>query len=326
MSLEKTIEFIKNHNKFLITSHTNLEGDALGSELAFYRLIKKLGKTSVILNEDDIPYGYDFLPSLDLVRKFKRNIKDINFDCLVALDCSDLKRTGEVYTINKNNFPILNIDHHISNANFGTVNWVRPEASCCCEMIYKLYKKLKINLDKDSALSLYVGILTDTGSFHYTNTSAAVHKITSELLKHNINISEVYRKVYGNIPFADLKLLAQILPTMKRAVKGKLIWFEIKKDVFKSRKRIFIDLSESILNFARTVKDAEVAVLFKENLSLTNEVRVNFRSQGKIDVNRVANFFGGGGHKTASGATVKGKIDDVRRRVLAKIRAAINKI
>lgn len=326
MSLDKSIEFIKKYNKFLITSHTNLEGDALGSELAFYRLIKKLGKPAVILNEDNIPYGYDFLPNLNVIRKFKRNIKDINFDCLVALDCSDLKRTGEVYTINENNFPILNIDHHISNANFGSVNWVKPKASCCCQMIYELYKRLKVPLDRDTALSLYVGILTDTGSFRYTNTSAAVHKITAELLQHDINVSFVYRKVYGNIPFTDLKLLTEILPTMKRAVRGKVVWFQIKKDIFKNRKKICIDLSESILNFARTIKDAEVAVLFKENLGVKDEVRVNFRSQGKIDVNRVANFFGGGGHKTASGATVKGKIEEVRKRVLAKIREAIDKI
>jgi phosphoesterase RecJ-like protein len=326
MSLDKTIEFIKNHNKFLITSHTNLEGDALGSELAFYKLIKKLGKLAVILNEDSIPYGYDFLPNLNVVRKFKRNIKDINFDCLVALDCSDLKRTGEVYTINKEGLPILNIDHHISNAYFGSVNWVDPNASCCCQMIYELYKKLKLPVDKDTALFLYVGIVTDTGSFRYTNTSAAVHKITADLLQQDINISEVYRNVYGNIPFANLKLLAEILPTMKRVVRGKVVWFQIKKDVLKGKKRILIDLSENILNFARMIKDAEVAVLFKENLGLENEVRVNFRSQGKIDVNRIANFFGGGGHKTASGATVKGKIEEVRKRVLAKIREAINKV
>jgi len=323
MSLDNAIDFIKKHNRFLITSHTNLEGDALGSELAFYRLIKKLGKAAVILNEDGIPYGYDFLPGLGVIRKFKRNIKDINFDCFAALDCSDLKRTGEVYTINKNNLPILNIDHHISNANFGSVNWVKPQACCCCQMIYELYKRLRVPLDRDTALFLYVGILTDTGSFRYTNTNATVHKITAELLQYGIDVSGVYTRVYGSVPFADLKLLAQILTTMKRAAAGKVVWFQVKRDIFKKKKRILIDLSESILNFARTVKDAEVVVLFKENLGVKDEVRVNFRSQGKVDVNRIANFFGGGGHKTASGATVKGKIEDVRKRVLAKIRAAI---
>jgi phosphoesterase RecJ-like protein len=319
MSINKAVACIKKYKAFLIASHTNMEGDALGSELAFYRLIKKLGKRAVILNEDDVPYGYDFLPGLKAIRKFRKNIKGLEFDCFAVLDCSDLRRTGDVYTVNKNKATILNIDHHISNARFATVNWVEPYASCTCEMIYKLYRRLKVKIDKEAALYLYAGILTDTGSFRYTNTSALTHKITADLLRCGVRPLEVYKNVYGNIPFADLKLFTRILPTMQRIARGKVVYFQIAKKML--RKNLCFDLSENILTFARMIKDIEVAVLFKENLGPRNEVRVNFRSQGKIDVNKIAQFFGGGGHKTASGATVKGRLAEVKRRVLNKIKA-----
>lgn len=325
MNLKKIIKCIRKNNNFLITSHTSAEGDALGSELAFYRLIKALGKKATVLNEDYLPYGYDFLPGVTNIRKFKKNARKIPFDVLVVLDCSDLKRTGEVYTINQDNKPVINIDHHISNSRFGSFNWVEPFASSTSEMIYKLFKKMRLPVDKDSALLLYVGILTDTGSFRYSNTTAATHAIIARLLGHRFNIPQIYKQVYEDIPFADMKLLSMILPTMKRELGGKIVWFQIKKDVIKRQKAISFDLTEHILSFARSIKDVEVALLFKENLTEEHEeVRVNFRSQGKIDVNKVASSFGGGGHKTASGCTIKGEIDKVRRKVLARVRLAFS--
>lgn len=322
MSLKKVIECIKRNKNFLITSHTNPEGDALGSELAFHSLLKKLGKHATIINEDDLPYGYDFLLGKNIIKKFKQNLKGIKFDCFVVLDCSDLKRTGEVYRINTENKPILNIDHHISNQRFGDINWVEPSVSSCSEMIYKLYKKLHLSLDKAVAICLYTGILSDTGSFRYSNTASFTHQAVSELLKYNFNIPQIYKNIYENIPFEDMKLLSKILPNMRREAGGKIVWFQVKRDMLKN-KRLSFDLSEHILSFGRAIKDVEVAVLFKENLGVRDEIRVNFRSQGKVDVNRIASFFGGGGHKTASGATVHGKIEQVRRRILAKIRKSL---
>jgi phosphoesterase RecJ-like protein len=287
--------------------------------LGFFRLLRKLGKDALILNEDDLPYGYDFLPDVNNIRKYKANIKGLKFDCFVIIDCSDLKRTGEVYRINKENKPILNIDHHISNEKFGQVNWVEPYTSSCSEMIYKLYKKLKVPLDKETAVLLYTGILVDTGSFRYSNATHSTHKIASSLLKYDINVPQIYKKVYENIPFQDMKLLAKILPNMRREAGGKIIWFQIKKNLLRNKKLSF-DLTEHILSFGRAIKDAQVAVLFKENLGVKDEVRINFRSQGRVDVNKIASFFGGGGHKAASGATIQGKIDQIRRKVLAKIK------
>lgn len=331
MELKKVIACIKSNKNFLITTHINPEGDALGSELAFYRLLKKMGKRAIIINQDNLPPGYDFLPGINRVKKInqkffskgqKENLSAIKFDCFVILDCSDLKRCGEVYKINTGNKPILNIDHHISNKKFGDINWIEPNASSCAQMIYKLYKKLRLALDRDTATLLYVGILIDTGSFRYSNTTSFTHKIVSALLEYNLDTSEIYKNLYGNIPFQDMKLLSRILPTIRRLAQGRIAWFQIKRGLLEDRKPSF-DLTENILNFARAIKDVEVTVLFKENLGKKNEVRVNLRSQGKVDVNKIAQFFGGGGHKTASGATVKGNIDTVRKKVLNKIQQAL---
>lgn len=324
VSLKRAVECIKRNKSFLITAHTNLEGDALGSELAFYFLLKALGKHATIVNEDSLPYGYDFLPGVDKIIRYEDNLKGVKFDCFAILDCSGLKRCGEVYRINKNNKPVLNIDHHISNESFGDVNWVEPHASSCCEMIYKIYKKMGVAITKPSALCLYVGMLTDTGSFRYSNTSSFVHKAVSELIGYGLNPAEVYRNIYGSVPYEDMKILADILPKMNLRADGKLIWFEVPRKALKNKVLSF-DLSESLLNFGRSVKGVEVVVLFKENFGLKNEIRINFRSQGKVDVNKIASYFGGGGHRTASACTMHTSLHEARKKVLKKIEEVITK-
>ena len=142
----------------------------------------------------------------------------------------------------------------------------------------------------------------------------------AELLSRGVNASEVYKHIYSSVPYEDLMLLARILSTMQKAADGKIVWCQLPRSLMKGRGALSFDLSESILNYARSVKGVEVAVLFKENLTVRNEVRVNFRSQGHIDVNAIAGFFGGGGHRTAAGATVKKPLARVRGQVLACIR------
>ena len=327
MSILEAVAFIKKHKRFLIATHTSVEGDALGSQLGFYYLVRKMGKQAVMVNEEPAPYGYEFLPDLDKIKLFKDGSEKLRFDCFVLVDCSDLKRSGEVYTLNSANKPVLNIDHHISNSRFGLVNWVDPKASSASEMVYRLYKKTGVKFDKNSALAIYSGILTDTGSFRFSNTSRAVHLAAAELLKYGIDVAGVYKNIYGNIPLSDLKLLIKVLPKMKTALGGKLAWFEVNKEALKKQKGMFFDLGETLLTFARTLKGLEAAVLFRENFAKAREVRVNFRSQGKVDVNKVANFFGGGGHKNASGCTIKGlSLDDVRKAVLNKLRLELNSL
>lgn len=319
MSLKRAAACVKKHKNFLITSHLNLEGDALGAELAFYRLLKKMGKGARIINKDTLPYEYEFLPGKNLLGKFSKGAKFGGFDCFTALDCSDLGRAGAVGRINTAGKTVLNIDHHISNVRFGDINWVDAKASSCSEMIYRLYKQLRVPLDRQAALYLYVGILTDTGSFRYTNTSGFTHKAASELLKFDLNAAQIYNHIYASTPFEDMRVIIDILCGLRLEPGGKIAWAQVKSAMLKNKKPR-VDLTDRVMTFARAIKGVEVAVLFREAPGVANEVRVNFRSRGKVDVNRIAQGFSGGGHKTASGATIKGSLEQARKKVLAKIR------
>lgn len=323
MGLKQAAACVRKNKSFVITAHVSPEGDSLGSQIGFYNLVRSLGKTAVIVDEDSVPLEYEFLPGRENVKKFRYSPRRrMSFDCLVVLDSSDLKRTGEVWRINRDKKTVLNIDHHISNVKFGDINWVEPLTSSASEMVYKLFKYMRVPVDADTALALYVGMMTDTGSFRYSNTTAETHKAVADLMKHKIDTVQVYKNIYENIPNEEVKLLNKILPSVKRDCGGKLVWFQVPHDLLKGKKIVF-DLSEHILSFGRAMQGAEVVVLFKENLGVKREIRVNLRSQGKFDVNKIAQHFGGGGHKAAAGITMHGTITSVRKRVLARIKSTL---
>lgn len=321
MSIRKVIEQINNHKRFLITSHINLEGDALGAQLALRALLLRLGKKAVIVDEDRAPEEYSFLPGIKNI-KMPKEVRNFNFDAFIALDCSDETRCKEVFARFSQGLPKINIDHHISNSNFGDANWIDTMASSTSEMIYGLYKKMGIALNKVIALWLYVGILTDTGSFRYPNTSPSTHKIASDLTGYGINLSDVHKNIYEKFTFQDLRLLSGVLMTVRQDPSGKIVWFEMSKKII-NKKRKFSDLSEQVLNFGRLVKDAEVIVLFKEEIYPQPQVRINLRSKGNFNVNKVAQFFNGGGHKNASGCSLRGRLKNVEDAVINKIRDRI---
>jgi phosphoesterase RecJ-like protein len=316
--LKRAAAEIRKHKNFLITVHTSPEGDALGAELAFARLLKKLGKTAVMVNEDPLPQEYNFLPGREDILPYRGLKQKIFFDCMAILDCSDPRRAGEVCKLNNENKPVLNIDHHISNTLFADVNYVSPEASSASELIFRLYKELRVPLDRESALLLYVGIMTDTGSFRYSNTSALVHEICAELLRFKVDVRAVYREIYENIAFSDAQFFAGALSGIRLAACGRVAWVEVTAKALKEKKITF-DLSDHILSFIRAIRGVEVAALFRENLGKKGEIRFNLRSNGKVDANKIAQAFGGGGHKSAAGCTLPGKLQDIRRRVIARI-------
>ncbi|MDD3234539.1 MAG: bifunctional oligoribonuclease/PAP phosphatase NrnA [Candidatus Omnitrophota bacterium] len=319
--MKKAVECIRNNKSFLVTMHVNMEGDAVGAALAFCLLAEKLGKKTAVINDDPVPQVYSFLPGTSRITRTPARPLS-GFDCFVAVDCSDLKRCGKAGETARGARCVLNIDHHVSNVKFGSVNWVDPSSSSASEMIYDLYRRMKVPLDKDSALLLYTGIMTDTGSFRYTNTSDRTHLAAAEMMRCGAVPADVYRRIYEASSFSDMQALARILGTMKRDQSGKLVWFAVERSMM-PRRRMSMDLTEQILNYARSVKEAEVVVLFRENFGAKGGIRVNFRSRGRIDVNNIAGMFGGGGHATASGCTVAGGMKAAVRKVLSAVKGKI---
>ena len=307
----------------MVTTHTNPEGDAIGSELAFYSLLRSLGKEAVVINKDPLPSEFDFFPDKKKILLLnERTPRRLSYDCMVFLDCADLSRAGGVDALRAAGKPVLNIDHHISNQRFAEVNWVDPEASSCAEMVFRLYKAMHVPFDKASALYLYVGMMTDTGSFRYSNTHSSTHKAIAELLAFGIKPAGVYEKISECIPWPDIQLLSRIIPTIHVEERGRIAWVQVGKEVLQDKRPTF-DLSEHLLGFMRLIKDVEVVVLFRQSRVAPHQIRVNFRSKSSFDVNAIASFFGGGGHKAASGAIVRGDLVQVRKRVLARIRQAL---
>lgn len=314
MSAKKVVKVLKSKKRFLITSHINLEGDALGSELAIARLLRKMGKTVTVVNADKAMDNYLFLPD---IHKIKGPKVKVDFDIALVVDCSDLNRTGKVKDIIRER-PIINIDHHISNERFGWINWVDKNSSSACEMIYQLYKLCNVKIDRPAALLLYTGVMTDTGSFRYPNTSASTHEVAARLLKYRLPANDIYRRIYQSNGYADIKLLSATLDTLSIDQTGKVAYFTIDKQMLEGRQE-GADQTENILNFGRSIKGVEVAVLFKET-NKNGLIRVNLRSHGKFDVNKLATYFGGGGHRTASGCSIRGSLGHARMLVLNKIK------
>lgn len=324
MAMKETIEAIKRDKRFLITSHVNLEGDSLGSQLAMKELLIGMGKSAYILDSDPVPGHYKFLPGADRISNDFNKIAD--FDAAIVLDCPTLKRAGKASKVIKEKArPVINIDHHISNERFGDINWIDPHASSAGEMVYRLYKKTGVNLTKEVALSLYIAILTDTGSFNYDNTSSVTHEIAGELLGYGLDPALVSESVYERRSVEDIRLLTLVLDTLKINKDGTVAYMEVTRKMLKETSADMAK-SEGLINYARSIDKVRVAVLFKEDPKEKDKINVSFRSKGNgevIDVNKIASVFGGGGHTKASGCIVSGTLEEAKKKVLAEVDKAL---
>ena len=318
--MEETIEAIKKYNSFLITAHVNLEGDSLGSQLAMKELLTSLDKDVVIIDNDPVPDHYRFLPKANEISNDLG--KKMDFGAIVVLDCPTLKRIGKVRDlIGKSTF-IINIDHHISNENFGNINWVDPNASSAGEMVYKLFKEMHVPVTKEIALSLYIAILTDTGSFNYDNTSSVTHEIAGELLGYGLDPASVSENVYERRSVSDIKFLGLVLSTLKINKTKDVAYLEITRQLLKQT-GADVSKSEGFVNYARSVDNVKIAILFREDARDANKVHVSFRSKGDVDVNSIASYFGGGGHTKAAGCILEGLLAQVETKVLTKVEGVL---
>jgi len=318
MNLKKVLSVIKKYKNFIVSAHVNLEGDALGAELSMARLLKKMGKQVFVVNSDKAPEIYDFLPGIKSLKSPNMKIQD--YDVLIAVDCCDKNRLGDVAKLIKKDKIIVNIDHHKSNSKFGDVNWVLPKASSASEMVYHIFKKLNLKIDRISALLLYVGILTDTGSFRYSNTNAETHRIVAELLSNNLSANKIYKKIYERNPLVQMELISNILNRFQTDKSNKIVWVEIEsEDLKKLHSRI--DIADNIFDFLRSIKGVEVALIFKQiKPRLT---KVNFRSRGRVDVAKLAESFGGGGHRTASGCSIEQGLKQSEKLIFQRLKQLI---
>ena len=318
-SFDEISKILQKNNNFLITSHINLDGDGIGSELALYSILKKLKKKPIILNQGKLPKVYDFLPGVNKVQYLLEGdyIDTKSIDVGIALDCSNVKRMGKTYEIFKNIKTIINIDHHTSNENFGDLNYVDSSVSSVGEIIYKLIKFINIDLlDEDISTCLFTSILTDTGSFRYSNVSSKTFKIASDLTSFGIKPHLIAANIYNRNTYPGLKLLGEALSTLEVADSNYVSWLTITRKMLNNTKANDEEI-EGIIDVATTLDNTEVSILFRETKD--NKIKISFRSKGNFDVNKFAGKFNGGGHPNAAGCLCSGKMYKIKEKILSEL-------
>lgn len=316
---DAVVEEIGKGKRFLVISHLNPEGDAIGSLLGLTLALRAAGKDAVAYLEDDLPEMFNFLPGADTI------VHDLTglapFDATIAVDCGQMERLGSKFVRFEGKGTLVNVDHHATNDSFGEINVIDSEASAAGEMVFDLVKAAGINVDKGIATNLYVAIHTDTGSFRYSCSTPGAFKAAGELVSLGADPWEVSTHVYENLPYKRFLLLGRVLSTMEVVecdgvpVASLLVTNEMLEQTGASR-----ELSDGFVNYARSVEGVEVGMFFKEPETSNGLCKVSLRSKGKVDVSAVAARFKGGGHKNAAGCTIEGTLETTKEKVLAALK------
>src|SRR3954452_20448570 len=300
-ALDAIVEEIQQSTKMLVTTHENPDGDALGSLLAFDEMMRALGKDTVMFMSADnfpLPHEYQHLP---LERVENSPPADMADRTAVFLDCGNIDRMPGDF-LQREGQHILNIDHHHDNTHFGTVNLVVGDASCTAEILWELSHALGVEITRSMGEALYIALITDTGRFMYENTGARAHQMAAELIEAGVDVAGVYRRLYQDLPFPRLQLLARALSGVQRLDDCRVTIAHLSRGDFGETGAIESD-SEGVVDHLRSVEHTKVAVLIRELLDREGR-KVSLRStDGQVDVSAIARSLGGGGHRQAAGAT-----------------------
>jgi phosphoesterase RecJ-like protein len=302
MPNQAVIDFIQEHDKFIITAHETPDGDALGSEYAMLLALRKLGKTARILNADPAPKKFAFIASDDefeVLTRIEQIPPDIGGYVLFILDVNDIKNIGQVATlILPRVAEYFIIDHHDSETVQLSQNHIEQNASSTCEILYLLFQEMNMELDLPMARALYMGILYDTGSFIYPKTTAVTFQIAHDLVSLGVQPNDTYVNVYESNSISSLVLMSKVLATLELHYDKRVAVQTMTQDLLQEAGATYEE-SDLLINIPLRSADIRVSIFFKENLEGVK--RCSLRSKGNIDVAAIAQSLGGGGHRTAAG-------------------------
>ncbi|HAJ33794.1 MAG TPA: hypothetical protein DCK79_10645 [Candidatus Atribacteria bacterium] len=326
-NLEEIAVILKKHNNFIISAHAHLDGDALGSEMALYLMLKNMGKNAIVVNQDKTPDIYKYLPGVEEIVSTGEYDKDYFLEIkpetvLIILDSSNLERIGDSHLNLKQIEYIINIDHHPSNTIFGKYNYIDPHASSIGEILYKLGNKLNCSLNKEIAISLYTAIVTDTGSFRYENTNADTFKIALDLVQQGVSPSCIADHIYNENEPSSLRLMGEALRQLKTDFSSKISWTVVTRDMLKETNSKDEE-TEGIVDKILSIKNINVSAFFRETKD--GYIKVSFRSKGEFNVDKFARLFSGGGHPNAAGCNIRGKLNKVTKLIISKLQTEIRK-
>ncbi|MEW6487092.1 MAG: bifunctional oligoribonuclease/PAP phosphatase NrnA [Thermodesulfobacteriota bacterium] len=306
-------------SRFLIVSHHNPDGDAIGSSLALAAGLGALGKHCDLLNADGVPANLSWLPLAERVHLMP-DPGEI-YDRVVLLDCGSPDRTGFGDEVFGHGRLVVNIDHHPGNGHFGAANLVDPEACATTELVYDVLQALPAPIGYGAATAIYTGILTDTGCFRFSNTNARAFEIASHMVAKGVDAAAVSQLVFDQQPVARLRLLSRVLETLTLSPRDKAACVVATRSMMRETHTGVEDV-EGFVNYPRSICGVEVGLLFREEAP--GRYRLALRSKGRVDVSVIARELGGGGHRNASGATVEGSLDELKRRLFERIEQALD--
>jgi phosphoesterase RecJ-like protein len=307
--LKEVLEHIDQRSRFVLTSHARPDGDAIGSALACCEVLRRLGKDADVVLHDPVPRIYQPLPFADRVVQADRI--NGNYEAAIILECDSIQRTRLEGLDNRF---LISIDHHLSGRPFAHVNWIDPEATATGEMVYRLAREAGVAISPEIATCLYTALMTDTGSFMFRGTNEHTFALARELVMAGADPAQCARNIYFAHSTAKMRLLGAALSNLHR--EGPLAWIWVTREQM-DRSQAKEEDCEGIVNYALSIQDVEVAAFFREMPD--GRYRVSLRSKGKIDVAKVAETFGGGGHECASGCSLDGPLADAVRGVILQI-------
>ncbi|OGS08711.1 MAG: hypothetical protein A2270_01720 [Elusimicrobia bacterium RIFOXYA12_FULL_51_18] len=316
---KKLKKIIVTGRSFFLAGHLNPDGDTLGSMLAISSVLKRLGKKVYLFSNDPVPENLSFLPHVKSI-KIGRLPPKKRFDAAILLECSTPQRGGDLSTILKHAGKVVNIDHHKTSEFYGDVNIVEPHSSSTAEIVYRLFYSMKAHVTKTEAACLYVGIVTDTGRFHFPATSPRTLEVASRLLETGFRFSRINDLLYATKSCLALKVLGRGLESLELLCGGRLAVMSLKTSDFACF-GASPEHTENVINYGMMVPGVKVTVLFREAADCLS---VTFRSRSHVDVSLIAKTFGGGGHKNAAGCRMKAGMQEGRKKILAVIRKILN--
>jgi phosphoesterase RecJ-like protein len=313
--IQNIVEAIRARQRFVISSHSRPDGDSIGSQLAMAYALKALGKEAVVVNADPAPAPLMAFPGVPDI--LVAPAVEGAFDAAIIMECGNLERTG---VSGLERFFVVNIDHHPGNTGYGQINWFDAGAAACGEMVFDLVRALGVPLSTEIATHIYLAILTDTGSFHYSSISPRTFEICRETLEAGVDPVLVARNVYDSNNMGRLKLFGAVLSAMQIDQTGRIAIVYLDHEMARAAGGTYED-TEGLINLPLTVKEIEAVLFFKQDEG--DRYRVSMRSKGAVDIGAVAKEFGGGGHRNAAGCTVTGAIDALQKLFVEKIESAI---
>jgi phosphoesterase RecJ-like protein len=312
----EVVDAVGRGSRVLLFAHVYPDGDVLGSQLGLGLALRAGGRAVTFACAHPVPDPFHFLPGAADVQQWK--VGRAEFDLVVALDCPDPGRLGGLLDGARGpGAHVLNIDHHGDNRRYGDVNWVDTRAAATGEMIYDLIEAGGLPLTPDVAVNLYTAIVTDTGSFRYSNTTPKTFRVAAHLVEVGVDPAQVATTVYETRHLAGLRLMGRILQGVETDADGTVAWLVIDRAQAESPD---LPEAEEFVNYPRSLRTAKVAVLFRE---LPDAVKVSLRGKGEVDVARIARGLGGGGHPNAAGAIVPGSLAQAKAVVLGAVREAL---